>query len=130
MLVILDQLAKQLAPGGRWRIGAALVLALGAEAGYLFWHGGLGWPASAGEAASGEAGAPPGNTEQLADVLFQSLLVPFEVASLLLLAAIVGSVLMARGAATSGERPALVARAKPVRLTHEGPAGRSEEAAP
>ena len=37
-----------------------------------------------------------GNVEQLADMLFRDYLVPFEVASLLLLVAIVGSVMMAK----------------------------------
>lgn len=37
-----------------------------------------------------------GNTEMIAEALFQDYLVPFEVASLLLLVAVVGSVLMAR----------------------------------
>jgi NADH-quinone oxidoreductase subunit J len=37
-----------------------------------------------------------GNTEMIADVLFRNYLVPFEVASLLLLVAIVGSVIMAK----------------------------------
>jgi NADH-quinone oxidoreductase subunit J len=38
----------------------------------------------------------PGNVEQLADTLFRDYLVPFELASLLLLVAIVGSVIMAK----------------------------------
>jgi NADH-quinone oxidoreductase subunit J len=37
-----------------------------------------------------------GNVERLSELLFHEYLVPFEVASLLLLVAIVGSVLMAR----------------------------------
>jgi NADH-quinone oxidoreductase subunit J len=41
-------------------------------------------------------GGDAGNTEMIADSLFQNYLVPFEVASLLLLAAIVGGVIMAK----------------------------------
>ena len=37
-----------------------------------------------------------GNTEQLADVLFKDYLLPFEIASILLLVAVVGSVVMAK----------------------------------
>jgi NADH-quinone oxidoreductase subunit J len=37
-----------------------------------------------------------GNTERLADVLFSEYLLPFEIASVLLLVAIVGSVIMAK----------------------------------
>jgi NADH-quinone oxidoreductase subunit J len=41
--------------------------------------------------------APPvGNTEQVADVLFKQYLLPFEIASVLLLVAVVGSVVMAK----------------------------------
>ena len=37
-----------------------------------------------------------GNVERLADVLFSQYLLPFEVASILLLVAVVGSVMMAK----------------------------------
>lgn len=37
-----------------------------------------------------------GNTERIADVLFSEFLVPFEVASLLLIVAVIGAVLLAR----------------------------------
>ncbi len=45
--------------------------------------------------APGVAADAGGNVERLSDLLFREYLVPFEVASLLLLVAIVGSVLMA-----------------------------------
>ena len=41
-------------------------------------------------------GVPEGNTERLAQVLFSEYLLPFEIASFLLLAAIVGSVLITK----------------------------------
>ena len=37
-----------------------------------------------------------GNTEMVADALFQQYLLPFEIASILLLVAVVGSVVMAK----------------------------------
>jgi NADH-quinone oxidoreductase subunit J len=37
-----------------------------------------------------------GNTEMLADVLFRDYLLPFEIASILLLVAVVGAVVMAK----------------------------------
>ena len=40
--------------------------------------------------------AGEGNTERLADVLFSQYLLPFEIASVLLLVAVVGSVVMAK----------------------------------
>ena len=46
---------------------------------------------------SAKVAAPSGgNTEAIADVLFSEYLLPFEVASVLLLVAVVGSVFMAR----------------------------------
>ena len=46
--------------------------------------------------ASLPAASALGNTEQLADVLFNEYLLPFEIASILLLVAVVGSVVMAK----------------------------------
>jgi NADH-quinone oxidoreductase subunit J len=43
-----------------------------------------------------EAAVKEGNTERLAGALFSEYLLPFEIASVLLLVAIVGSVLMAK----------------------------------
>ena len=61
------------------------------------------WFLSKGRAAfkiaqPGVCPRPPalGNTEQLADVLFKDYLLPFEIASILLLVAVVGSVVMAK----------------------------------
>ena len=42
------------------------------------------------------ADVPTGNTERIAEVLFSQYLVPFEAASVLLLVAVVGSVIMAK----------------------------------
>jgi NADH-quinone oxidoreductase subunit J len=42
------------------------------------------------------AAEPAGNVQQIADTLFSEYLLPFEVASVLLLVAIVGSVIMAK----------------------------------
>jgi NADH-quinone oxidoreductase subunit J len=62
-----------------------------------------------GPAASAPPLAPPeGNTLALANVMFREYLLPFELASALLLVAIVGAVVMARGAVVikSKEKPA------------------------
>ena len=47
--------------------------------------------------------AEGGNTERIADVLFSEFLVPFEVASLLLIVAVVGAVMLARKREPLGE---------------------------
>jgi NADH-quinone oxidoreductase subunit J len=92
MLVNLDQQAKQRQFNGQWWLGTVAVVLVAFEGAYFLWKG---LPALPG--AAEPVVALEGNTERLADLLFTEYLVPFEVASLLLLAAVVGSVLMAKG---------------------------------
>jgi NADH-quinone oxidoreductase subunit J len=91
MLVNLDQTSKQRRYTRHWLVP---VLAVAGTAtlfvGFLTrGRNSLALPAP----RVAEAG---GNVERLSDLLFREYLVPFEVASLLLLVAIVGSVMMAR----------------------------------
>ncbi len=94
MLVNLDEAAKQRQFRGAWGIGAAAIAGVALEVWY-FMHkhsqGQLGWPA-----INIPGPGRPGNTERIADVLFSEYLLPFEVASVLLLVAVVGSVVMAK----------------------------------
>ena len=92
MLVNLDQAAQQRQFNRLWLAGVACVLVVGAEAVLLLRAGGrtVQLAPAAGPAAGG------GNVQQVADELFSQYLLPFEVASVLLLVAIVGSVLMAK----------------------------------
>ena len=53
------------------------------------------WLRTAPVAVAPPLAPPEGNTMALADVLFREYLLPFEVASVLLLVAVVGSVVMA-----------------------------------
>ncbi len=92
MLVNLDSAAKERQFHQRWVAGAAAALLAGAGAFGLLSKG-------APSLKAGPPQIPPpgtGNVEHIADVLFRDYLVPFELASLLLLVAIVGSVLMAK----------------------------------
>ena len=90
MLVNLDQAAKERQFNRQWTVALIAVAVVGAEIGYFFYRGqGL----LLGESAPAQAG---GNTEILADVLFKEYLLPFEIASILLLVAVVGSVVMAK----------------------------------
>jgi NADH-quinone oxidoreductase subunit J len=92
MLVNLDMAAKERQFNRQWLVGVAAVAAVGAEAGYFLYRG-----KSAFQFAGAAAGAPEmGNTEAIATSLFQTYLLPFEIASILLLVAVVGSVLMAK----------------------------------
>ena len=91
MLVNLDQAAKERQFNRQWAVALAAVLAVGAEIGYFFYRG-------QGMLIGGEAApvSTVGNTEMVADVLFREYLLPFEIASILLLVAVVGSVVMAK----------------------------------
>lgn len=92
MLVNLDQMAKERQFNRAWMVGLAAVIAVGAEIGYFFYRG-------QGSFQINDAAAPlpvTGNTEMVADALFQQYLLPFEIASILLLVAVVGSVVMAK----------------------------------
>jgi NADH-quinone oxidoreductase subunit J len=93
MLVNLDEAAKERQFNKQWWLALACALGVGAEVLYFIRKG-----AGAFQLASPAEAAPvvEGNTERLAGVLFSQYLLPFEVASVLLLVAIVGSVVMAK----------------------------------
>ena len=93
MLVNLDQAARVKQFNGQWWLALASALAVGGVFLYFIRKG-----AGAFELAAPPAPSPvlEGNTERLADVLFSQYLLPFEVASILLLVAVVGSVIMAK----------------------------------
>ena len=93
MLVNLDEAARERQFNRQWWVALACALAVGGVVLYFIRKG----------AAAFQLGKPSipspvveGNTERLADVLFSQYLLPFEVASILLLVAIVGSVVMAK----------------------------------
>jgi NADH-quinone oxidoreductase subunit J len=90
MLVNLDLAAHQRQFNRQWSVALACVLLIGVAAAIAM-RGAQPLPAP--------MPAPPaaqGNTEQVGDLLLSVYLLPFELASVLLLVAIVGSVIMAR----------------------------------
>ena len=93
MLVNLDVAARQKQFNKQWWLALACVLVIGIELAYFLKSG-----AGALRLAPRVPPAPValGNTERLADVLFSEYLLPFEIASVLLLVAVVGSVIMAK----------------------------------
>lgn len=92
MLVNLDQAVRLRQFNRQWWVALACVLAVAAELVYVLSRG-----AGAFRFPLPEQPAPvAGNVERVADVLFKEYLLPFELASVLLLAAIVGAVIMAR----------------------------------
>jgi NADH-quinone oxidoreductase subunit J len=93
MLVNLDQAARQRQYHRRWLAAAASIAATGLLLAALLTRGMKNYqPIAPPQAALPEGG----NVETIAETLFRDYLVPFELASLLLLVAIVGSVIMAK----------------------------------
>jgi NADH-quinone oxidoreductase subunit J len=91
MLVNIDEAQRQRQFSRHWWIGLAGMITAFVLSGVLISRKPGAWPWT-------KPSAPPteGNTEAIADVLFSEYLLPFEVASVLLLVAVVGSVFMAR----------------------------------
>ncbi len=92
MLIRVETVVKQPPFSRQWPIGLAAVLVLAGE---------LIWVISKGAQSfrlnpPAEAGIDMRNTESLADALYRNYLLPVEIASLLLLVAMVGAVLMAK----------------------------------
>ena len=94
MLVNLDQAAKERQFNKQWLIGLVASALVGLQIGWFLIKGQSSF-AIATTAMPG-ASAGEGNTEEIARVLFSEYLLPFEIASILLLVAVVGSVIMAK----------------------------------
>jgi NADH-quinone oxidoreductase subunit J len=94
MLVNLDEQAKERQFNGQWWIALACVALVGTQVFYFIRKGSdalrLAPPADTA------VNMTKGNVEMIADALFSEYLLPFEIASLLLLVAVVGSVVMAK----------------------------------
>lgn len=91
MLVNLDEAAKLPQFNGQVWVSLVAVVGTGVLA-MLVFRGADAIPA--GRAAT--ADVPVGNTQRIADVLFSEYLVPFELASLVLIVAVIGAVMLAR----------------------------------
>ncbi|MGH9631478.1 MAG: NADH-quinone oxidoreductase subunit J family protein [Bryobacteraceae bacterium] len=92
MLVNLEEAARQRQFNRQWGIALACLIGIGALVFWFLRAGTAAFPWTEPAAVS----SAPGNTEQIADVLFSVYLLPFEIASVLLLVAVVGSVFMAK----------------------------------
>jgi NADH-quinone oxidoreductase subunit J len=95
MLVNLDQAAKERQFNRQWLVGLAAAMAVAAEIGYFLYRGKEAFNIGATTAATAVPDSL-GNTEMIAESLFKDYLLPFELASVLLLVAVVGSVVMAK----------------------------------
>lgn len=95
MLINLDTAAAERQYSGQWKLALGAVVLAGGEIAWVMARGLPGLGAAAAVQDGGEGGSD-GNVERLADLLFSEYLLPFEIVSILLLAAIVGSVFLAR----------------------------------
>jgi NADH-quinone oxidoreductase subunit J len=96
MLVNLDVAVRQIQFARQKWVALVVALALAAQVGLMFWSSGKmpgqGLPVQTAVAA--DKLLP--NSEELAASLFKSYLLPFEIASVLLLVAMIGAVVMAK----------------------------------
>ncbi len=91
MLVNLDIAVRQVQFNRQWFLGSVTALIVAAEVSYGIYRG---KGAFQFPAAPAEALQP--NAQRVGMVLFQNYMLPFEIASILLLVAMVGAVIMAR----------------------------------
>lgn len=95
MLVNLDVAAKQAQYNRQWRLAIITAALLLVELGYALYKGSRG-----GGIVLARAISPPqaalGNTQAIGAALYQRYMLPVEIASLLLLVAMVGAVVMAK----------------------------------
>ena len=82
-------------PHRRTRIGLGLAIAVQLELGGIGLYGYV-RPAPVAAVASVPAGPALGNTEQVGWLLYTSYLIPFEIASMLLLVAMIGAIVLAK----------------------------------
>jgi NADH-quinone oxidoreductase subunit J len=92
MLVSVDVALKQQQFSRQWPVGLATVLVLAGELGFALYHGSRGLGFVPGPAA----GLPANNTEMIGTALYQNFMLPVEIASILLLVAMIGAFIMAK----------------------------------
>ena len=91
MLVNLDVALRQAQFNQQWLLAGVVTLVTAAQVSYGIYLG-----RDAFRLPAGEAGALEPSTERVAQALYQTYMLPFEIASLLLLVAMVGAVIMAK----------------------------------
>jgi NADH-quinone oxidoreductase subunit J len=94
MLVNLDQAARERQFNRQWPIALVAAALVGVQVGWFVVKGNPAFAIATTTMPGAAAGE--GNTEEIAKVLFSEYLLPFEITSVLLLVAVVGSVVMAK----------------------------------
>jgi len=95
MLISLERSTTERQFSRQWMIALIAAAALIAELGYVIYRGKDSFVLPAADAQAA-ADTLTGNTEVVGTALFTSFLLPFEIASILLLVAIVGAVVLAK----------------------------------
>jgi NADH-quinone oxidoreductase subunit J len=96
MLVNLDVALQQIQFARQKWVALVVALALAAQVGVMFWSSGKIPGQGLPVLTPVSAGQLPLNSETVAHSLFESYLLPFEIASVLLLVALIGAVVMAK----------------------------------
>ena len=91
MLVNLDEAAKERVFNRHWAVGLGTVALLGLELAYMLVKGNQNFGFGPAPATMDKL-----NTEQVGDVLYRVYMLPFEIASILLIVAMVGAVVLAK----------------------------------
>ncbi len=92
MLVNIDVALKQARFARQWLVALVTAVVLLAQVGYVLYNRGRGLNLPARPLAA----APAGNTQAVGMALYQNYMLPVEIASLLLLVAMIGAVIMAK----------------------------------
>jgi NADH-quinone oxidoreductase subunit J len=95
MLVNLDVALQQIQFARQKWVALLVALALAGQVGLMFWSSGK-MPGQGLPVLTAAAASLPPNSEEVAKSLFSSYLLPFEIASVLLLVAMIGAVVMAK----------------------------------
>jgi NADH-quinone oxidoreductase subunit J len=95
MLVNLDVALQQIQFARQKWVALLVALALAGQVGLMFWSSGK-MPGQGLLMTAAAASSLPPNSEEVAKSLFSSYLLPFEIASVLLLVAMIGAVVMAK----------------------------------
>lgn len=96
MLVNLDVAARQMQFNRMWHVSLLLALALGAQVYMVFHYAHRGIIETMFQMPVPPAAALEPNTELIGQALFTYYMLPFEIASILLLVAMIGAVVMAK----------------------------------
>jgi NADH-quinone oxidoreductase subunit J len=94
-VVMLLNLKREERYHAQFLAGLLLAMTLLAEVGLLLFRAGSGEPPSAA-AVQQESSGVAGNTETIGEMLYSTYLFPFEVASLILLVAMIGAIILAK----------------------------------